>query len=76
MARSIRIVLLPDLRDGGDVSDWLDADPSRADQLVDVCLQAPIWTPEPELPSLHVLLQPATARRESERASALIMGSP
>ena len=33
-AESVRIVSLPDLPDKGDVSDWLDADPRRAEKLV------------------------------------------
>jgi RecA-family ATPase len=52
VAKSIRIVLLPNLPDGGDVSDWLDADPHRADKLVDLCFSTPEWTsdasPQPE----------------------------
>jgi RecA-family ATPase len=44
-AKSIRIVSLPDLAEGGDVSDWLDGDSRRADQLADLCLAAPLWQP-------------------------------
>ena len=43
-AKTIRIVALRDLPDKGDVSDWLDADPRRVEQLVDVCIAVPIWT--------------------------------
>src|SRR5262249_55854883 len=42
-AKTIRIIALPDLPDRGDVSDWLDADPSRAKKFVDVCFDAPLW---------------------------------
>ena len=45
-AKTIRIVSLPDLSDKGDVSDWLDADPRRAEKLVDVCFDVPVWTPD------------------------------
>jgi hypothetical protein len=45
-AKTIRIVRLPDLPDKGDVSDWLDADPGRADNLPRVCFDAPEWKPE------------------------------
>jgi hypothetical protein len=45
-AKSIRIVRLPDLPDKGDVSDRLDADHLNAGRLVDICLAAPLWTPE------------------------------
>ena len=44
-AKTIRIVSLPDLADGGDVSDWLDADPHRADKFPGVCFDAPEWHP-------------------------------
>jgi hypothetical protein len=42
-AKTIRIVRLPDLPNKGDVSDWLDADPHRADKLVDICFDTPVW---------------------------------
>jgi RecA-family ATPase len=50
-AKTIRIVRLPGLEHtaehhGKDVSDWLDADASNADKLVEVCFAAPLWTPE------------------------------
>jgi hypothetical protein len=44
-AASIRIVALPGLPDKGDVSDWLDLDPRRAEKLVDVCFKVPQWAP-------------------------------
>jgi hypothetical protein len=47
-AASIRSVLLPDLPHKGDVSDWLDADPKRAEKLVDVCFDVPLWEPGEE----------------------------
>jgi Toprim-like len=42
-ANTLRVVLLPDLPDGGDVSDWLDADPRCAEKLVDICFDTPLW---------------------------------
>jgi RecA-family ATPase len=42
---SIRIVSLPNLPDRGDVSDWLDADRTRAKKLADVCFDVPLWDP-------------------------------
>jgi hypothetical protein len=45
-AKTIRVASLPDLPDKGDVSDWLDADPGRAEKLVDVCFNMPEWTPD------------------------------
>jgi hypothetical protein len=46
---SVRIVALPGLSPGGDVSDWLDADAARADTLLEVCRTAPEphWPPLP-----------------------------
>jgi RecA-family ATPase len=44
-AKTIRIVLLPDLPNKGDVSDWLDADPRRAEKLANVCFDVPEWVP-------------------------------
>jgi RecA-family ATPase len=46
IADTIRVVRLPNLAEGGDVSDWLDADPHRAEKLVDVCFDAAVWTPD------------------------------
>jgi RecA-family ATPase len=45
-AKTIRIVSLPNLPDKGDVSDWLDADPRRAQKLADVCFDVQVWTPD------------------------------
>jgi AAA domain-containing protein len=46
---SVRVVALPGLPPGGDVSDWLDANPTRADTLLEVCRTAPEphWPPLP-----------------------------
>jgi hypothetical protein len=53
IAKSVRIVQLPGL-DGGekskDVSDWLDADARNAGKLVEVCFDAPLWTPDTPAP--------------------------
>src|SRR5262245_9436272 len=46
-AKSVRIVRLPGLPEKGDVSDWLDADQRNAGKFVDVCFDAPLWTPAP-----------------------------
>ena len=46
VADTVRIVRLPNLPAGGDVSDWLDVDPQRASKLADVCFDAPLWKPE------------------------------
>lgn len=41
-AKSIRVVQLPDLPDGGDLSDWLDRG-RTGEELVEACLAAPLW---------------------------------
>jgi hypothetical protein len=47
VAKSVRIVRLPGLdKETNDVSKWLDADPGNAARLVDICLAAPLATPE------------------------------
>ena len=45
VATTIRIVRLPNLPDGGDVSDWLGYDERRVDKLVEICFDAPLWQP-------------------------------
>jgi hypothetical protein len=46
VASTVRVVRLPGLPDGGDVSDWLNAGHS-VDQLVEQCFALPIWVPSP-----------------------------
>jgi hypothetical protein len=46
IAKSVRVVRLPDLPERGDISDWLDCDGRRAEKLVEVCLAAPQWKPD------------------------------
>jgi hypothetical protein len=46
VANSVKIIRLPGLGEGGDVSDWLDAGHTRRD-LEDVCYSTPDWEPEP-----------------------------
>ena len=48
VADTVRVVRLPGLAEGGDVSDWLDRDPSRASKLADICFDAPIWSLDAE----------------------------
>jgi len=45
-AKSVRIILLPDLPERGDVSDWLDAEPQRAEKLIDICFNIGEWRPD------------------------------
>jgi AAA domain len=53
-AARIRIVLLPDLPDKGDVSDWLDGGHTK-EQLEDVCHKTPDWEPSSAPPSENVI---------------------
>ena len=45
VASSIKIIRLPGLGEGGDISDWLDADHTKS-ELEDVCYSTPDWQPE------------------------------
>jgi hypothetical protein len=45
-AASLRYVRFPDLPEGGDVSDWLDANNKDIETLVDMCLATPAWRPD------------------------------
>ena len=51
IAASVRVIRLPGLEQHGDVSDWLESDPSGA-RLVKECESTPVWdpsaTPPPE----------------------------
>ena len=46
VADSVRIVVLPDLPPGGDVSDWLDADGNTPEGLLALSEAAPVWQPD------------------------------
>jgi hypothetical protein len=50
VAASVRLVLLPDLPSGGDVSDYLDAGNTK-EQLEQLCLSAPLFDPTAAPPS-------------------------
>ena len=67
-AKTIRIVSLPDLPDKGDVSDWLDADPRRAEKLADVCFDVRVWTPDDAAANLAA--PEVTARNITAETSA------
>lgn len=45
VAASVRIVFLPDLPPGGDVSDWLDTG-GDGERLIELCKAAPLWQPD------------------------------
>jgi RecA-family ATPase len=44
IAASVKIIRLPGLAEGGDISDWLDAG-HTVEEFEDVCHQTPDWTP-------------------------------
>jgi RecA-family ATPase len=67
MAKSTRVVLLPNLPDKGDVSDWLDADPRHAEKLTDICFDVPEWTPDKaEIADAHTADKTTTTRDEAK----------
>jgi hypothetical protein len=66
-AASIRIVLLPDLPDKGDVSDWLDSDPRRAEKLADVCFDVPEWEPDSADNASTTKEEPEAAAQQSQQ---------
>jgi RecA-family ATPase len=60
VAKSVRLVLLPELEDKGDVSDWLAAGHTK-DELEEVCLAAAVWTPAGVVvvvPDQHATIEP------------------
>ena len=68
IAATIRIVRLPDLTghpNNKDVSDWLDADPGRAEKLIDICFSVPLGTPV--IPELNV--RPETKNDDSGKST-------
>jgi AAA domain len=78
VAKTIRVVLLPDLPAGGDVSDWLDADPRRGEKLADVCFDVPLWTPDmSEVSEIGVdhSSEPAATAEEPESKFAPVIKS-
>jgi hypothetical protein len=73
VAKSVRVVELPGLPPGGDVTDWLETDPSGA-RLVKACERAPLWEPGAEdvrISELAGLSKFAYARRRKEEAKKL-----
>jgi hypothetical protein len=52
IARSIRIIQLPGLNEGGDISDWLAAGHTNQ-ELEDVCYATPLWEPSQSPQSLE-----------------------
>jgi RecA-family ATPase len=67
VAKTLRIVRLPDLPDKGDVSDWLDADARNASKFADVCFDTPHWTPE-----TNTIATPAPAQADNAALEPLV----
>jgi hypothetical protein len=64
VANSVKLIRLPGLAEGQDVSDWLDAGHTRQD-LEDVCYLTPDWEPEPASSSSTLRLEsPSPPRSE------------
>ena len=47
VANTVRVVLLPGLPQGGDVSDWLDMGHGK-EELIETCFDEPLWEPQAE----------------------------
>jgi RecA-family ATPase len=78
VAKTIRVVLLPGLADGEDVSDWLDADSRRAGKdLVDVCFDTPLWElPEEDTNKEHEVPPCSPSPSPPPPSSSLSASSP
>jgi RecA-family ATPase len=50
VAATVRVVLLPELPEKGDVSDWLNFHPGRAEKFESTCFDFPLWDPA-EIPA-------------------------
>ena len=59
-AKTVRVVLLPNLPDKGDVSDWLDAG-GTIEKLIEIVFDAPLWTPDTSPPQPSLPLTPDVA---------------
>jgi RecA-family ATPase len=69
--KTIRIVSLPDLPDKGDVSDWLDANSHHSKKFVDVCFDAPLWSPTTEAKEAQADQQDNDSKPEQEKCPSL-----
>jgi RecA-family ATPase len=61
---TVRVVQLPGLSDGGDVSDWLDSG-RGADQLVEQCFAVPVWVPSPPSAPRDLENSESSAKKET-----------
>jgi 5S rRNA maturation endonuclease (ribonuclease M5) len=78
-AATIRVMKLPGLTghpNNKDVSDWLDADPSRGNKLADVCFEAPLWTPSDEKVADDAPSKPAEVPRQRLVATPFVWRDP
>lgn len=76
-AASVRVLELPDLADGEDVSDWLDAG-GNVEDLDHLAAEAPEWEPTPEpspLPYASVAEARSALRKMAGRAEGLREGT-
>jgi len=74
VARSVKVVPLPDVPEKGDVSDWLNLGNSIADLKV-LVTAAPVWTPDPkaaEAPTTIPIRPPDVDDKEDGRPIILI----
>lgn len=62
----MKVLELPGLADGGDVSDWLDSGRTVA-ELEKLAQEAPQWKPRPETVDIPLASEPGTEEAENER---------
>ena len=76
VAKSVKVVCLPDLPEGGDVSDWLDAG-GTIDELMTIVEQSEVWSPDDAIDDLKFkpfpldTLPPTMRQYVKETANAL-----
>jgi hypothetical protein len=75
VANSVKIIRLPGLAEGEDISDWLDAGHTRQD-LEDVCYLTPDWEPEPASSSSTSTSEPLPPPRSEASSSSKAEDSP
>ena len=71
-AKTVRVVRLPGLSEGGDVSDWLDAG-HNGDDLVEKAFDTPLWNPaEDSQPRSRPLIQPVASTFTADALIAMM----
>jgi hypothetical protein len=72
VADSVKIIRLPGLAEGGDISNWLDAGHTKA-ELEDVCYSTPDWEPESASSSSTLAESPPPSNTEGKPKQPTIL---